>query len=198
RAALQAKCDISIAELATRNGGDAVTVGGLLTKIARMRTKKGDPMARAVLEGIEASCDLLIFARTLESIGDALEADSVVLVKGKLDIGDGGRVTVLVSAIKPFNPTAEEIASADLAAVKEPAGGVFVVIDNAELSREKLDQLRTVLTGHPGDSEVTVQIRSGSASRAVLLGEELRVSADAGLRAELEALLGPGSLAEAA
>ena len=198
RAALQAKCDVSIAELATRNSGEAVTVGGLLTKIARMRTKKGDPMARAVLEGIEASCDLLIFARTLESIGDALEADTVVLVKGKLDIGDGGRVTVLVSAIKPFNPTAEEIASADLAAVKEPAGGVFVLIDNAELSREKLDQLRTVLTGHPGESEVTVQIRSGSASRAVLLGEELRVSADAGLRADLEALLGPGSLAEAA
>ena len=199
RAALSVNTDVGLGNLRSRRSGETVTVGGLLAKISRMRTKKGDPMARATLEDIDATCDLLIFARTLESVGDALEADTVVLVKGKLDIGDGGRVTILVSDIKPFNPSDEEIATAQQAAeAVEAESSVVVSIKGADLTPRTLEEIKEALAGHPGAAEVTVQIETDAGVRAIRLGDELKVAPSASLRTELESLLGPGSLALAA
>src|SRR5205807_4012865 len=85
RAALKAKVDCSLAELAVRRDGDWVTVGGMITQAKRIRTKKGDPMAFATLDDLDGSVEILVFGKALASGEEALAPDAVVLVRGKVD-----------------------------------------------------------------------------------------------------------------
>ena len=69
RAALRARVDCPLAELAGKRDGDWVTVGGMITETKKIRTKKGDPMMFATLDDLEGSVELLVF-------GNALPADA--------------------------------------------------------------------------------------------------------------------------
>src|SRR5207248_2009198 len=64
-AALRAKVDCSISELAARKDGDWVTVGGMITQAKRFRTKKGDPTMFATLDDLENSVEVLVFGNAL-------------------------------------------------------------------------------------------------------------------------------------
>src|SRR5690606_22201964 len=83
-AALKRKVEHSLAELETMDDGAQVTVGGVITGLARKFTKKGDQMAVFVLEDLEASIEVTVFPRTLAEQGHKLEDDVIVSVKGRL------------------------------------------------------------------------------------------------------------------
>ena len=84
--------------------GDRVTIGGMISQIKKLRTKKGDPMVFATLEDLQGSVELVIFADTLEEAGEAVQQDAVVLIKGKIDHKDASRTCVVVSSVDRFEP----------------------------------------------------------------------------------------------
>lgn len=202
RAALDQAVDARMSALEDRKQGETLTVGGLVAKVAKVRTRNGDPMLRGTLDGTDGSCDLLVFPRQVEKLEPILQQDAVLLVKGKLDLGDadrgGQRPTILVSSLEPFNPTEEEIAAADQAAADAPPDGIVVRIEADSLPAATLDQLRDVLISHPGKSPVTLSLVGGGGERSFTLGDDFRVSNEAGLRSELEVMFGRGSLGQAA
>lgn len=53
-----------------------------------------------------------------------------------------------------------------------------------------LSDLKELLGGFPGDCDVVIELRTSVGPRNLRLGPEFRVTRDAGLHAELEALLG--------
>ncbi len=93
--------------------GERATVGGMISQIKRLRTKKGDPMVFATLEDLQGSVELVIFADVLEEAGGAVEQDAVVLVKGKVDHKDAARTCVVVSSVERFEPSDEELERAE-------------------------------------------------------------------------------------
>jgi DNA polymerase-3 subunit alpha len=58
-----------------------------------------------------------------------------------------------------------------------------------------LAELKELLSGFPGESEVVVDLRTTVGQRRLRLGREFRVLRSAGLHAELDALLGPALIA---
>jgi DNA polymerase-3 subunit alpha len=198
RAALRQATDFSLGTISDRRDGDSVTVGGIVAKSAKVRTRAGEPMIRAVLEDTEGSCDLLVFPRGVEKIGEGLDADRIVLVKGRLDLKDSGRATVLVSSVKDFAPSQEEIRAADEAAVEAAPEGFDLEIDEAMIHSGLVSDLKDLLANHPGSTPVTLRVTGGSSQRLIQLGDDLRVSSGPGLRAELESLLGSDVAANAA
>jgi DNA polymerase III alpha subunit len=167
-----------------------------------MRTRKGDPMLRGTLDGTDGSCDLLVFPNAVERLEPKLEPDAIVLVKGKLDLGDsdrgGQRPTILVSSVEPFAPSVAEIAAADQAAAEAPPEGLILRIESESLPAEQLEALRDLIDSNPGTSMLTLSLVGASGERSFSLGDAMRVSNEAGFRAELESLFGRGSLAQAA
>ena len=111
-AALRARIDCSIAELAERRDGDWVTVGGMITQTKRIRTKKGDPMMFATLDDLEESVEMLVFGKPLAASEDALAVDSIVIVRGKVDHKDRDKICLLVQDVSRFEPTEDEVAKA--------------------------------------------------------------------------------------
>ncbi len=196
--ALSSRVDIPISGLPERRDGDWVTVGGMITQAKRIRTKKGDWMMFATLDDLDASVELVVFGNALESSREALMNDSIVLVRGRVDHKDRDKTCIIAQQIERFEPSREEVLEAAAAAAKaaEPPRPLRLRVDATLLPATTLAELKDLLQGFPGESEVVIELSTSSGSRRLKLGPEFRVSLGAGLHAELDALLGGALLAE--
>jgi DNA polymerase III subunit alpha len=194
--ALRARVDCSISELGNRRDGEWVTVGGMITQSKRHRTKKGDPMMFATLDDLGASVELIVFGEALAKAGDIVSNDSIVIVRGRLDHRDRDTTTVVAQQIDPFEPTEEEVRDAAAAAAKVVVGPtpLRLRLDAISLPASVLPELRDVLSGFPGKSDVVIDLETSIGPRRLKLGADFRVECGPGLHAELDALLGEAML----
>jgi DNA polymerase-3 subunit alpha len=199
RAALGAKVDCSLAELVGRRDGEWVTIGGMIAQTKRIRTKKGDPMIFATLDDLEGSVELLIFGKPLAAGEDAAVADSIVLVRGRIDHKDRDKTCVIVQQIERFEPTAEEVQEAAQQAARRAVrpSALRLRLDATALGASALGELKELVARYPGESDVEVELSTSVGPRRLKLGAGFRVARSAALHAELEALLGHAMLADA-
>jgi DNA polymerase III subunit alpha len=197
RAALRLRVDGPLSDLAARRDGDWVTVGGMIIETKKIRTKKGDPMMFATLDDLEGSVELLVFGNALAAAGELLAPDSIVLVRGRVDHKDRETTCVIVQQVDPFAPSAEEVADAQEQAAREPVvpNALRLRLDATALAASVLSELKDVLAGFPGESEVVIELSTSIGERRLKLGPEYRVAHGPGLHAELDALLGDAILA---
>ena len=189
--ALRAKADGTLAELTARRDGDWVTIGGMVTQAKRIRTKKGDPMMFATLDDLEGSVELLVFGKALASCEDALQTDSIVLVRGRVDHKDRDKTCLIAQQVDRFEPSEEEVAEARAQEAKPPpscppSSALRLRLDATALPATALDDLKDVLSGFPGECEVVIELRTSVGQRRLRLGSEFRVARGAGLHAELD------------
>jgi DNA polymerase-3 subunit alpha len=196
RGALRARVDCSLADLAAKQDGSWLTVGGIVTECKKIRTKSGNQMMFATLDDVEGQVELLVFKADQAESAAVIAPDAIVLVRGRLDHKDRGETKLVVQEAERFEPGAEEIAAAP-AVASAPGGPFEVEIDAGALSESLMEELRAVLEHHRGDSEVLLAIRNGGAEpRRLQLGAAYRVRPSGRLRSELDHLLGAaGALA---
>jgi DNA polymerase-3 subunit alpha len=101
-----------------------------------------------------------------------------------------------VQQIERFEPSPEEIQAASERAARQPArpSALRLRLDAQALPASALADLRELLGGFPGDSEVVVELQTSSGVRRLRLGAGFRVARGAALHAELDALLGEAML----
>jgi DNA polymerase-3 subunit alpha len=170
--------------LAAAAAGGEVTVGGLVTGLRLIKTKKGDRMASFLLEDLEGSVETLVFPEAYKKAAGRLADDQVVLVKARAEVQDDGRAKLLASEVMPLEQ-----------AKLQEARFVTIRVPLEAWDRGKGERLRDILGAHRGDCPVTLElVRPGSWAAAVAPSAYYRVRPDAGLREEIEGLLGPGAL----
>ena len=187
---LETERDISIGELV---GDDGPTEGqyaiaGMITQVNRKQTKKGDFWAIITVEDLEASIDVLIFPKVYSLHAHVLAPDTVVRVKGRLNLKD-----------ESLEMQANEITLPDTA-TERLAGPVVISMPVVRCTPAVVDQLHSVLSSHPGMTEVRLRLQSrddtGQPKITLLrLDAQLRVTPSPPLMADLKALLGPSCLA---
>jgi DNA polymerase-3 subunit alpha len=164
-----------------------VTLGGMIAGVSRVKIKSGANagrfMGRFVLEDLEGSLAVTLFANQLQQFGHLLIDEAVVLVKGQ--VRERGSEIEL---------TVEEIIPLDKLATRGPAG-VDLTLDPA-LSQSKMLKLRDLLTEHPGDVPVTLEMQFPD--RVVRIATEARykIQLNPELVSSIEGLLGQGSVRE--
>jgi DNA polymerase-3 subunit alpha len=164
--------------------GGEVTVGGLVTGLRLIKTKKGDRMATFVLEDLEGGVETLVFPETYKKAAGRLADDRVVLVRGRAEVQEDGRARLLASDVLPLE-------QARLAGARR----LTIRLAVSEWDRAKGERLRDILGAHRGDCPVTLElVRPGSWALAVAPSAHYSVRPDRGLCEEVEALLGPGTL----
>lgn len=178
----QAECKIS--DLSDCNDGAIRMVGGILTRVTRKFTKKGDLWLNAVLEDMESSVEVNIWPRTVEETDPSLLIeDCVVLIKGRVEMRDDHPI---MSANKFIRP--DFSAKATPVRIKIPAG---------DCTPDRIEELKLVLSSHPGPSPVLLHLAGASNRSTVLkLGGGFSVEQRSGLYAEIKSVLGPASLVE--
>jgi hypothetical protein len=197
--ALRAKADSTLAELSTRRDGDWVTIGGMVTQAKKIKTKKGDFMMFATLYDLEVSVEIIVFGKTLASCEEALQTDSIVLVRGKVDHKDRDTTCLIAQQVELFQPSEAEVLEAQVQAAK-PAlspSALKLRLDATALPASILGELKDLLSGFPGDSDVVIELSTSIGHRRLKLGPSFRVSRSASLHAELDDLLGSALIPEA-
>jgi DNA polymerase-3 subunit alpha len=196
RDALKARVDCSIADLSSKPDGSWVTVGGIVAACKKIRTKSGSQMMFATLDDVEGQVEMLVFkADQPDSAAAAIEADAVVIVRGRLDHKDRGETKLVVQEAERFEPDEAEIAKASSAA-NAPSEPLRLRIDAAQWTPGLLEELKAVFEHHKGEADVHLAVTPGEGEPTKLvLGDPYRVRNSSGLRAELGHVLGPDSLA---
>jgi DNA polymerase-3 subunit alpha len=196
--ALRVKVDCRLAELAERRDGDWVTVGGMITQAKRIRTKKGDPMMFATLDDLESAVELLVFGKALADCEAALAPDSIVLVRGRVDHKDREKTCIVAQQIDLFEATEADVQAAveQEAKLRRGPEPLRLRLDATGVAATILSDLKDLLAGFPGESDVVIELSTTVGPRRLRLGSEFRVTRSPGLHAELDALLGEAILRE--
>ncbi len=170
----------------------------MVTQFKRIKTKKGDMMAFATIYDLDASVEIVIFGKVLDACGAALETDSIVLVRGKVDHKDRDKTCLIAQQVELFAPSEEEVLKAQVQAAKPvltPAA-LRLRLDATALPATALGELKEVLAGFPGEADVVIELASTVGRRRLKLGPSFRVARSASLHAELDALLGSALIPE--
>jgi DNA polymerase-3 subunit alpha len=174
-------CPVSALSSDDRGDGTVVTVGGILSTVARKMTKRGDSWATATLEDLEGAIEVLFFPATYAQVGLQVVEDALVVLKGRPQARDDS-VELIVSdlTLPDLNDRAQ--------------GPVVVSVAPTICSPALVERLREVLAAHPGATEVHLQLVNGERSQKLRLGDGYRVAPTAALKADLKALLGSRAL----
>ncbi|MCB1009328.1 MAG: DNA polymerase III subunit alpha [Acidobacteria bacterium] len=163
----------------------AATVGGLVTRLKRAKIKSGPNagrvMGRFVLEDLEGSLGVTLFADQLQRFEPLLVDEATVLVRGQ--VRERGSEQEL---------TAEEIVPLERAAAKLITA---VRVDlSRELTRSELLRLRDLVTEHPGDFPLEIALRLDSTSVRIRPEGRFKVSFSQAMIAAVEQLTGSGTV----
>ncbi|PIR41234.1 MAG: DNA polymerase III subunit alpha [Candidatus Yanofskybacteria bacterium CG10_big_fil_rev_8_21_14_0_10_46_23] len=79
---------VSIKE-ASGQRGQAVSIGGVVTRVQRIITKTGRPMLFSWIEDMSSKVEVVVFPNILEQNPEIWQENSIVVVKGKLNDKDG-------------------------------------------------------------------------------------------------------------
>ncbi|MEE1565009.1 MAG: DNA polymerase III subunit alpha, partial [Acidimicrobiales bacterium] len=174
--ALRRRCDMAIADLADVDDGMQHTIGGVLTNLQKKWTRKGDLMAVFDLEDLGGSVEVTVFPKTMAEHGHKLEEDAIVLVRGRLDDRRGAVPKILCHEV-------EVVEMGDLPSSRP----VRLRLPIDRVSRSTVDELKELLSAHPGDAEVYLHLGDRQVLR---LPADYCVNPSGGLVGELRVLLG--------
>jgi len=186
RAALRVKVECSLAELGLKKDGDQVVVGGMIAECKRIRTRNGDPMMFATLDDLEGQVEMLVFNSAYAQNEQKVDADRIVIVRGRVDVKEQGEVKLVAQEVELFEPTADEVRQAAEAALVAPVSRKLTLHVAPGVPDSFLEDLREIVGHHPGEHELLLAV----GQRRLLLGPDFRVSADSACQAELGSLHG--------
>jgi DNA polymerase-3 subunit alpha len=179
--------EVTIGQLVTdeeRPEGSVVTVAGLVTSVLRKTTKKGDVYAVITVEDLEGSVNVIVFPHDYQACATLLVEDSVVLVRGRAKRSRDDAIEL----------TALEVSAPTL--VRTDDGPVVISLPAVRVTPPVVEQLKDVLSSHPGLADVHLRLQSAGRTMVMKLDEHLRVAPSAALMADLKALLGPACLSQ--
>jgi DNA polymerase-3 subunit alpha len=174
----------TIAQAREMKDGATVSIGGLVGKISRINTRKGESMAFIMIEDLEGTMEVVIFPSILQKCRENVVEDSIVKVKGRLDVKED-EVKLIAQEISPL----KEIKGAS---VKKQA--LYLKIGDDRLDKELIVKLRQVLKAHPGDSEVFLRLSDGEKLTTLRFSTDFLVAGSGPLIGQLSGLLGDGSV----
>lgn len=164
-----------------------VTVGGLVKSVrilvAKAGRSAGESFAAIVLEDLDGTLPAIVFSKEFKQFGARIAADSVVFLRGTVDVRRDAPQLV-VSEIIPIED-AERLLTKS----------VRVALDSATVPAEKLVDLRRALEAHPGEVPVVLEVTTREGAKAVVrTGGAFRVQPGSRLRETIERILGSGSV----
>lgn len=146
---------VPLAELPAHKGKEAVQVAGVITKITKIITKKGQPMVFAQIEDVTSKAEVLVFPTLLQKTNDVWIDGTIITVTGKISDKDE-EIKVLADSAQKLTKDSLSTLSPK-AASAGPLKAVSIYVP-ARAKRETLLVLKEKLSGLHVDSGVPVEL----------------------------------------
>ena len=178
---LRRKTDCALADVERRRDGEIVTVGGIVSGLKQVTTKRGDPMVFVALDDPSGAAEVVVFNSTYAAAREHLEPDRILVVKGRVDHKQAGETKLVAMEVTPFEAVQER-------------RDVRLRIDAREAPAGLIRELAALVRDYPGEALVYVALETSIGERTLALGPDYRVKPDADFYAEVKALLGEAAL----
>ncbi len=161
--------------------GDQVTVAGLVTSVQhRVAKQSGNPYGMITVEDFDGEVTVMFMGKTYAEFQTLLQADTILVVRGRVSRRDDGLNLHGQSAFVP-----------DLGNV-DASGPLVLMIPEHRATETAIAQLAEVLGRHPGSTEVTLKLHKSNVAKVFEVPMPVSVTVD--LYGELKGLLGPQCL----
>jgi DNA polymerase-3 subunit alpha len=181
------------AELAAKSHGARVLLFGHAAAFKETSTKSGSRMAFFTLEDMDGTVDVTVFPEPYKAAAACLRSREAILVRGRVDDGDKGRV-VLADDVRLLEQALAESNG-------RPRNGTFSGEPNACRIRvapgtdpaATLAALKELCAEHPGRVPLFLHLQIGS-QEVVVRARGLAIDPSPELCAKAETLLGAGAI----
>jgi DNA polymerase-3 subunit alpha len=178
---LRRKTDTTIGELERRRDGEVVTVGGIVSTLKHMTTKRGDAMVFMRLDDVTGGTECVVFNSTYEKARELCTVDRILVVKGRVDHKEG-ETKLIALELSAFEAVPEK---------RE----VRLKLDATKTRAGLIRELRDLIQDFPGESPVYVDCMTSVGPKTYAFGPQFRVSPAPDFYAEVKVLLGEGAVA---
>jgi DNA polymerase-3 subunit alpha len=177
---LKRKCDRALGDLERCRDGEIVTVGGIVSSVKQLTTKRGDPMVFLRLDDLTGSAEAVVFNSVYAASRELCEADRVLVLRGRVDHkeGESKLIAIEVTEFEAYVPPSEVRLKID--ARKAPAGA--------------LRELGHVVRDYPGEAKVVLALETSAGPKTLEFGPDYRVAPVPDFYAEVKALLGEAAV----
>ncbi|NLS10245.1 DNA polymerase III subunit alpha [Nesterenkonia sp. MY13] len=183
---LSQHADRSVASVMSEDGppdGATVTICGMITSLQRKVAKSGNPYARAEIEDLVGTIEVMFFGKTYQAVSMVLAEDLIVAVKGQVDRREDGGVV-----LKAMDVTVPDIQE------DGETGPVVLSMPVQKATEKVLTELGSTLQAHRGRSAVQIKLVTGERVEVMQLGHDYQVTPSPSLYGDLKVLLGPACL----
>jgi DNA polymerase-3 subunit alpha len=159
-------------------------VGGIVSGLRPLKTRKGDRMCVFMLDDVAGSLEIVVFPETFGKHGSLVEADAMLLVRGKFEKDDES-ARIVATELLP------------IAALKERTTREVVIhLSGRSAARPTFEALAELLTRHRGDRRVFLELDVKSQEKPLRVRSEVaqRVRPSERLVLEVEQICGAGSV----
>jgi len=181
REQLRRKTDATLGELERRRDGEVVTVGGIVSGVKQLTTKKGEPMVFLALDDPTGSSEAVVFSTLYGSVRELCVTDRILVVKGRIDHKQQGETKLIALELTSFESVPER---------RE----VRFRLDAREAPPGVIRELARLVKEYPGESPVYVALETSLGAKTLALGADYRVQPNSDFLAEAKALLGEASV----
>ena len=173
--------------LEEKGEGRTVTIGGMVTKIRHIVTRKGRnagaKMAVFNLEDLQGTCEVVMFPRVLQEHGANLDVDKILFVVGKIDC----------KREKP-NILCDELITVDEVCDKL-ADKVYVRLSHVDINEQNISRIKEICKKHKGNRQVIVCLKTESGHTvSASIAKNLSVRPDVEFCRSLESVVGVGNV----
>ncbi len=163
----------------------SVAVGGVVSGVRLVKTRKGDRMATCLLEDDGGAVEVVVYPETFRQTASLIENDAMVIVRGRFE-KDEDSARLLATEILPLATLRERVAREVAIRIAAPPHG-----------RSTFQALADVLLRHRGDRRVLLELEVRGRERPFRVLADVpqwRVRPSARLVAEVEQICGTGAV----
>ncbi len=153
--------------------GASVHLGGMISKMKKMLTKKNDPMAIFTLEDLSGSMEVIVFPKTMAQVVTILEVDRVIELTGKLNDKDE-ELKIIADSIKIL--PSDEIYQMALSEMEKEKQVHIHISKNG--TKDTLNSIKEILTKFPGNAEVVLDITTDEGIKKIKTHTRVSISMD--------------------
>ena len=177
---LRRRTDIPLAELERRRDGEVVTIGGIVSALKQLTTKKGDPMVFVQLEDTTGGTECVVFNSTYANARELCTVDRILIVKGRVDHKEGETKLIAID-VAAFEAIPER-------------KDVRLRIDARQARAGVIRELAQLVKEFRGPAAVLIEMQTSQGPKTLALGPDYRVEPAPDFFAEVKALLGPAAV----
>ena len=178
---LRRKTDCTLNEMERRRDGEVVSVGGIVSAVKQLTTKKGEPMVFLTLDDPTGGGEVVVFNSTYAQARELCVADRILVIKGRVDHKQQGETKLIAIEVNGFEAV-------------QARTEIKFKLDARAARAGLIRDLAHLVKDYPGPSRVLVALETSMGPKTLALGPGYTVAIDTDFLTEARTLLGADAI----